>query len=72
MLHYVKPSKRPWYVNIALAVIYLAVIFTVFKWYEKKINPANFDLGMQQQIQETQQLTKDNLERTGKVEPSAK
>jgi hypothetical protein len=59
---YHPPHMRKWYWNLALAVIYFSAMFVLFRLWENKINPQNFDLNMQQRIQETEQLVKENLE----------
>lgn len=71
MASYVPPSRRPWYVNLAIVVIFASAAFTVLQWTENKINPQRFDLETTQKIQNYQKLTKENLERTGKLESSA-
>lgn len=71
MASYVPPSRRPWYVNLAIVVIFASAAFTVLQWTENKINPQRFDLETTQKIQDYQELTKENLERTGKLESSA-
>ena len=62
MLKYVGPLHRPWYINLAIAVILSCAAFTLLQWVERKTNPAGFDLEMQYRIQENTDLSKQSFE----------
>ena len=55
-IHYVKPSHRPLWVNVAAIIIYGALAWTIVSQVEKWRNPANFPLEVLQRIQEQEQM----------------
>lgn len=55
-------AKLPWHVRAFFSVMFLCVIWLLLEATERHYNPQGFDLGMQYQIQENAELSKQSFE----------
>lgn len=59
-------QEVPWVVRAFFSVMFMMAMWLALQAIERRINPAGFDLGMHQRIEQTEQLVQQNLERAGK------
>ena len=55
-------TRLPWHVRAFFSAMFVAAVWLLLQTVERHINPANFDLGTLQRIQENAELSKQSFE----------